>query len=588
MATKTDSEIVAVIEGCKPWVVVEGDSAEVLKTMPDDSVHSVVTDPPASISFMGKRWDSDRGGRGPWTEWLSGIMREALRVCKPGAWALVWALPRRSHWTAMAVEDAGWEIRDIFHAAFGTGMPKGFIKSKQWPGRGTGLKPVIEHWIIARKPFKGSTAANLDQHGTGAFHIDACRVGTGDDTTRTTKHSMKGGNYGNHEPGPEIACGGHEGGRYPPHVALIHSPGCVLVGTRKVKTGKAHRGKGGGVNFGSETKAKPKMADMTYADQDGNENTSLWACVPGCPVRSIDEQALAGGMHGAGVARGGGLGTGANASTFRGQGRPDASNGTRYGDQGGPSRFWPTFRYVPKPSSAEKNKGCEDMPARDWREGTKSSTPCSGQLLEHVGRKGKPRPNNHNTVKPVALMRWLIRLTTIEGGIVLDPFNGSGTTGVAAVLEGARYIGIEGGDENSPYYCEVSRRRIGAEKPRRQVKRRDQDMTEVEVCDVEDCGLPVRETPSGVICENGHGGAPTRFEKVKARRKTKAERAREEKVAALNLVSLRLFESKGSLEALVRDMTQVGLVKGVEVVRSWQGKLDEWSEKIHRVPRRKP
>ena len=547
-----------------------------------------------------------------------------------------------------------------------TGMPKGFLKSKRWPGWGTGLKPVAEHWVIARKPFKGSTAGNLDKHGTGAFHVDAARVGI--NAGWSYPHD-KGGSPPHQGGFKNIPCKATKG-RYPPHIALTHSPECVEVGTRKVKTGKAHRSKGGGVNFGSETRAKPKMDDMTYADADGNETTALWACVPGCPVRVVDEQSgtcrsaytsktrdpakgikhptatsehysdgYAGGIPvgtqyadsggasrywpnftaetevdhdgfgdydvctceehahagqsstpgrprsrkvtgstalddasgsrcgsavkktpgatsasetGAGTGSGESLGPARSTSSSKADGcgnkrtgrsrkatrsttrtktertttcrtsnssrkrgtttttsadarRTESSKDTRSGsvsdaaggsgsicstcgkpertrgiagraagstgESGTPDeraaddRFWPTFAYIPKASSAEKNRGCEDMPPRDWREGTKSSTPRSGQLLEHVGRKGKPRPNNHSTVKSVDLMRLFVRLTTIEGGVVLDPFNGSGTTGVATVLEGARYIGIEGGDENSLYYCEVSRRRIGVACP---------------------------------------------------------------------------------------------------------------------------
>ena len=393
------------------WKIIEGKAEDVLLTLPENSVHALITDPPASINFMAKKWDTDKGGRDAWVAWLADVLAKTRHPLVPGGYSFVWALPRRSHWTGWACETAGYEICDVFHAMFGTGMPKGYLKSKKWKDtHGTGLKPVIEHWWVGRNPLEGATAANLDAYGTGAFNIDACRVGS---NAGWSYPNGKGGTPLHHGGFKNIACEATKG-RYPPHIALTHAEDCKRTGTKKVKTGKAHRSKSGGVNFGSETRAKPPMDDMTYANADGTEDVENWECSPGCPIGAL----------------------------------------------GDPTRFWPCFQYEPKAPIAEKNAGCEGLKPRDWREGTKSCTPRSGQLYEHVGRKGKDRPNNHPTVKSVKLMRWIIRLICPPGGTVLDPFNGSGTTGVAAVLEGRNYIGIEGGDDDSPYYCEISRRRI--------------------------------------------------------------------------------------------------------------------------------
>jgi len=92
--------------------------------MPEASVDAVVCDPPAGISFMGRDWDHHRGGLGGWTAWMADVMSETLRVCKPGAHAFVWALPRTSHWTGLALERAGWEVRDVVTHLFGSGFPK--------------------------------------------------------------------------------------------------------------------------------------------------------------------------------------------------------------------------------------------------------------------------------------------------------------------------------------------------------------------------------------------------------------------------------------------------------------------------------
>src|SRR5690349_5736918 len=107
-----------------------GDCLEILKTLPDNSVESLVTDPPAGISFMGKSWDSDKGGRKQWITWMTEVMSECLRVMNPGAHGLVWALPRTSHWTATALEDAGFEVRDVVTHLFGSGFPKSLDVSK--------------------------------------------------------------------------------------------------------------------------------------------------------------------------------------------------------------------------------------------------------------------------------------------------------------------------------------------------------------------------------------------------------------------------------------------------------------------------
>jgi DNA modification methylase len=107
-----------------PWLH-HGDSAEILPTLPDDLADALVCDPPAGFDLLERGWDSDKGGRDKWVHWLAGILSEARRVCKPGAPAMVWAIPRTSHWTARAMENAGWIVDDIVAQVCSTGMPKG-------------------------------------------------------------------------------------------------------------------------------------------------------------------------------------------------------------------------------------------------------------------------------------------------------------------------------------------------------------------------------------------------------------------------------------------------------------------------------
>jgi len=148
-----------------------GDCLAVLKEMEDNSVDSIVTDPPYGLSFMGKKWDYDV----PSVE----IWAECLRVLKPGGHLLSFAGTRTQHRMAVNIEDAGFEIRDMIAWVYGSGFPKSHNvgkKVKGWDGFGTALKPSIEPVTVARKPFKGTVVANVMQHGTGAINIDGCRV----------------------------------------------------------------------------------------------------------------------------------------------------------------------------------------------------------------------------------------------------------------------------------------------------------------------------------------------------------------------------------------------------------------------------
>lgn len=194
-----------------------GDCLEVMRTMPDCSVDSVVTDPPYGLSFMGKRWDYDVPSVDIW--------RECLRVLKPGGHLLAFAGTRTQHRMAVRIEDAGFEIRDMIAWVYGSGFPKsqnvgkaidkaagaerevvGVAKgagssntnslgvyqqeykatapatpeAQQWGGWGTALKPSLEPVTVARKPFKDTVAQNVLTHGTGAINIDGCRVASPD------------------------------------------------------------------------------------------------------------------------------------------------------------------------------------------------------------------------------------------------------------------------------------------------------------------------------------------------------------------------------------------------------------------------
>jgi DNA modification methylase len=341
--------------------LLHGDCLEQMKTLEDNSVDSIVSDPPYGISFMAKKWDYDVPSVEVW--------KEAMRVLKPGGHALIACGTRTQHRMVVNIEDAGFEIRDVVSWIYGSGFPKSLNISKaidkaagaerevigdhpsingtgkkwrkngaeveyvtkpvqltvpatdaakQWDGWGTALKPSSEFFTLCRKPLSEKTvAANVLKWGTGGINIDACRVETEDK---------------------------------------------LSFGSREL---------GDGVKYG---KCKPTT--------DGEQNA---------------------------------------------QGRFPA-NLIHDGSQEVLELF---------PESGEKS------PARFF-------------YCAKASKKDRDEGNNHPTVKPTALMSYLCRLITPTGGVVLDPYMGSGSTGKAAVREGFSFVGCE----LDPDYYEIAKARV--------------------------------------------------------------------------------------------------------------------------------
>lgn len=392
---------------------LRGDCLYFLPKMKDNSIDSIVTDPPYGLVFMGKGWD--RG--------VPGVMywKEMLRVLKPGGHLLSFGGTRTYHRMATAIEDAGFEIRDCIMWLYGTGFPKsqdvskaidkqagakrevirfrsyevvedqntygsGINSSKprsesseitspatdeaqEWEGWGTALKPACEPIVVARKPLAEKTIAkNVLKHRTGAMNIDGTRVklvGKNDPrlggkgtwgTSQMAKNVYEGGYAGER-------VGSSERGRWPANIIL-----------------------------------DPEAAEI-LDEQSGIQKD-------GVAVRHRGVQ-------------GGTIGPPGNKP----KGTPDMG----YGGEGGASRFF----YVAKANKKERNLGEAN--------------------------------NNHPTVKPVMLMQYLVRLVTPPSGVVLDPFMGSGTTGVAAIKEGMRFIGIEKDRD----YMLIAKQRIKQEQCRK-------------------------------------------------------------------------------------------------------------------------
>jgi DNA modification methylase len=422
-----------------------GNCIDVMKTMPDNSVDSIVTDPPYGLSFMGKKWDYDV----PSVE----IWEECFRVLKPGGYLLAFAGTRTQHRMAVRIEDAGFEIRDMIAWVYGSGFPKsldiskaidkaagaerkvvsevktnsggmahisktnsehGFRPSayhgnsedksaknvikitepatdstKQWEGWGTALKPALEPITVARKPISEKTIAkNVLEHGTGGINIDGCRVNFSEnDDIRIgknyTHHAKAGLENGNHKDNKS----GKEvslhnpTGRFPANIIHDGSEEVLDLFPDNNQTGKHHE-------------------------------------------KSIDDNSV-------------------DLDTF---GFVDSNMTTDYPvNNGSAARFF----YCAKTSKKDRNEGLENLPDKEWRhEGA--------AVPERNNRPFVPSKNNHPTVKPTDLMRYLVRLVTPPNGIVLDPFNGSGSTGKAAIIEGMNYIGIE----LDPEYIKISEARI--------------------------------------------------------------------------------------------------------------------------------
>jgi site-specific DNA-methyltransferase (adenine-specific) len=334
--------------------------------MEENSIDAVVSDPPYGLSFMGKNWDRGVPGVPFW--------EQALRVLKPGGYLLAFGGSRTYHRLACAVEDAGFEIRDQIMWLYGSGFPKSLNLGKQDPdldGFGTALKPAHEPIVMARKPFKGTVAANVLEYGTGAINVDGCRV-EGEKRSPEFRSTVgvidrSGSLSGAKSPRSNIDTAQ---GRFPANVIHDGSPE-VLKGFPDTKNG--------GPNY------------------KGGSRNSIF-------------------------------------------GNSKVTEPTKFaGSSGSAARYF----YCAKTSKAERNKGCDALEFKsagectDRKDGSAGLTPRAG-----AGRSSGSR-NNHPTVKPIALMRYLCRLVTPPGGTVLDPFMGSGSTGVAALAEGFRFEGIE-------------------------------------------------------------------------------------------------------------------------------------------------
>ena len=350
-----------------------------LSTMPDNSVDSIVTDPPYGLAFMGKKWDYDVPSEDIW--------RECLRVLKPGGHLLAFAGTRTQHRMAVRIEDAGFEIRDMIAWVYGSGFPKSHNLKDEWQGWGTALKPALEPITVARKPLGEKTvAANVLAHGTGGLNVDGCRVGNRE--ARELNRNAAGGIANNGHKGSQgtVIDGGQ--GRWPAN--LIHDGSDEVVGLFPV-TGPA--------------KAAPR-------NPSGKKDTNAFGDYGAQP-----------GVIGGHDDNGGSAARFFYCAKASKKDRDEGCEGLEERVAG--------VGDVDESSGRDSTK-----PGNQYGEGSRNRVEAG--LSPTI-----PRRNHHPTVKPTALMRYLCRLVTPPEGIVLDPFMGSGSTGKAAMLEGFQFIGIE-------------------------------------------------------------------------------------------------------------------------------------------------
>jgi site-specific DNA-methyltransferase (adenine-specific) len=472
------------------YQILHGNNLDILPTLADNSIDSIVTDPPYELGFMGKKWDSSG------IAYSVELWQQCLRVLKPGGHLLSFGGTRTYHRVAVAIEDAGFELRDSIAWLYGSGFPKSLDVSKaidkqagaerevltevvsdlfgdqevrkekpafgigqnsesfgghaegamfrelagpvtpeaeQWQGWGTALKPAFEPVIVARKPIEGTVANNVLKWGTGGLNIDGSRIGADDQDVldaavkRMSGNSVKGQlNFA----GNQTVKPNSAQGRWPANVILGHTQSCQPTGkTIKNKTSAGKRT----ATFGTQD---------TQAGGDGSGGwsgyeyeTEVYECVEGCPVKLLDEQS---GERGGGYGK---RGNNPNSTSFGfAQGTMETVG---YGDSGGASRFF----YVAKASKRDRNEGLDGLDAqrhsdRELADGVGGDNPRN--------RTNQAKQNFHPTVKPTSLMEYLIKLVTPPQGTVLDPFTGSGSTGKAAILQGFDFIGIEMTEEYLP------------------------------------------------------------------------------------------------------------------------------------------
>jgi len=397
-----------------------GDCIEQMRTLEADSVDAIVTDPPYGLEFMGKEWDGFGTPLGFQT-WSEQWAREALRVLKPGGHLLAFGGTRMYHRLAAGVEDAGFEIRDTLMWLYGSGFPKSLDVSKAIDKAAGVEREVVGSYIVggtaAQGQHKGRAAADADE-GSAAGATKELNI-----TAPSTEAAKKWQGWGTAlKPAVEPIVLARKPliGTVAANV-LTHGTGALNIDASRI-----------GTDGGTQRNGK---ADT--------KNAGGWRNLKGHGIEAI------------------------NAGRWPANILLDEEAAALLDEQsGGASRFF----YVAKASRSERNAGLEGLPEVSAEVMSEREAGSAGLIRiradgsmgenPYAGKTANAK-NIHPTVKPVALMKYLIRLLTPKGGVVLDPFLGSGTTAVAAIEEGVEWIGCEREAE----YVEIIKARVAAAQP---------------------------------------------------------------------------------------------------------------------------
>jgi site-specific DNA-methyltransferase (adenine-specific) len=406
------------------YKILKGNSLDLLPTLADNSIDAIVTDPPYELGFMGKTWDNSG------IAYSLELWQQCLRVLKPGGHLLAFSGSRTYHRMVVSIEDAGFEIRDMISWISNKTFPKsqniakaidkqagarghvakGFLvageynnrqlqgpdttyqdpalvtpEAKKWDGWGTGLKPTVEPIVMARKPVEGTVANNVLTYGTGGLNIDASRI-VADDQEKLEKNWDRNQSIAAQE-GRNSMSGGLNGIDLSGYKAEGRWPANLIL---------------------DEYTAE-------LLDEQSGQSKS-----PKTYVRGV------GTLEGERVA-------------YANIGEVAGTESQNYGDSGGASRFF----YVAKASKRDRNEGLEDLDESVVGSYAGNVANKGNKIGADPDKPNEPAKNFHPTVKPTALMQYLVKLVTPPGGTVLDPFTGSGSTGKAAILEGFDFMGIE-------------------------------------------------------------------------------------------------------------------------------------------------
>jgi len=398
-----------VLNGKRNFVVIEGDLQYVLLTLPDACVDAAIIDPPGALGFCGKDWDGDMGGREAWVGKMTSHFKAHARVVKPGRFVFVWSFPRTSHWTGLAIENAGLEIVDTFFHLF----------SHRKPSSPDLLKIGAEMWWLCRTPVSGSNTPKSGSIKVGSrwicddemqflnaevvsikgdrvfFRLNGSTACLRRDTFLSYFEPSK-----TPESGSEVKLG---------------IGACLIPAVQRPGTGsKLSAGR------------HPTNVGFSHTEPAGTD------CGSGCVVETLDR--MSGQLRSGVGARVKASKAGYKGNAYGKHCRPEGTACVTYGDEGGASRFFstfwnqPPFVYANRASRKERNEG----------------------LPEGVENEGV-------AVKPLKLMLHLVKLANVpSGGIVLDGFAGTGSTGCACVQLGVRFIGVEKNKDDAA----VARRRI--------------------------------------------------------------------------------------------------------------------------------